>query len=115
MMVSEAVKLQKVVMFQQMMIKLYRGESMRLPRRPDLFMKQSDIPIDCTVSEKLLYYYFMENKTIRISLESYLNRNLSEFDLMALSIYSKYFPLSQELIELIESHEEILNDERWYE
>lgn len=115
MMVSDVIKLQQVVMFQQVMLRLYSSGEVKLPKQPDLFMKHSDIPTDCSASEKLLYFYFMENKTLKVSLESFMDRNLSNIDLVALSIYSKYFPRSKELEELIETYVEILDDERWYE
>jgi hypothetical protein len=107
MMVNEAIKLQKVVMLQQLMIKLRRNEvanDVRLPSSPDLFIVKSDIPADCPMNEKLIYFYFLENKDLEISLEPFMNKELDALAYRALTVYQKYFPVTDEFRDLISSY-----------
>ena len=118
MMVNEAIKLEKVVMLQQLIIKLRRNrtsKNVKLPSSPDLFIGKSDIPVDCPMNEKLIYFYFLENKDLEISLESFMNKELDDLDCMALAVYQKYFPITDKFRDLTFSYPAIAREEEWFE
>lgn len=114
MMVSGAIKLQKIVLLQQQIIRLYCNKELRLPLTPDLFLNKNDIPKDASVSEKLIYCYFLENKNIKVSIKEFTERELTYIDFVALAIYRKYFPTCESLEYLLKVYPEIEQDELWF-
>lgn len=94
------IKTQRMVMLQQKIIKLYRGDIIELPIDPCLFLTRSDIPSDVTTSELLIYMYFVIEKDKTIQLNDFLSRDLKLIDLMALAIYSRIYPINEQFIKL---------------
>lgn len=113
-MVSGAIKLQKIVLLQQQIIRLHNGRDVKLPTTPDLFLSKNDIPSDASASEKLIYCYFLDNKNIRVSIREFVDRKLAYIDLVALAVYKKYFPVCDILEYLLEEYPEIQDDEQWF-
>jgi len=114
MMVSGAIKLQKIVLLQQQIIRLYNNKEIRLPLTPDLFLNKNDIPKDVSVTERLIYCYFLENKNIKVSIKEFIERKLTYIDFLALAVYKKYFPTCEILECLLEAYPEINHDELWF-
>lgn len=114
MMVSGAIKLQKIVLLQQQIIRLHNNKEIRLPLTPDLFLNKNDIPNDASVKERLIYCYFLENKNIKVSIKEFTERRLTYFDFIALAVYRKYFPTCEILESLLEQYPEIDQDELWF-
>lgn len=114
MMVTKVIKHQQIIMLQQHIICLYRGERSSLPKTPDLFLEKADLPETTNTSELLIYYYFLRDKNIPISLDYYSSRELNWFDCLALLIYQKFFPSSNQLKELIDDNPYLTEDHNWF-
>ena len=115
MLVSKAIKLNKIIMLQQLILNVYQSKRIKIPLRPDLFIDKEDIVNIQDPTQKLFYLHFAVNKNITISLDSFVNRELSTIEKMAIAIYARYFKANDTFNHLIEIYPEIMTSELWFE
>jgi hypothetical protein len=114
MLVSSVIKTSKIIVLQQLIINTYRGIFSKLPTRPDLFLDGDDVKAQTNPVDKLLYLHFSNNKDVMVPLNSFLDRQLTTVDKLALAVYTRYFKPNEILLELLDAYPEIEDTSLWF-
>lgn len=102
-------------MLQQLMLNIYQGRHTKIPLRPDLFIDREDMVNITDQTQMLFYLHFAINKNVSVSLDTFVDRELSTIEKMAVAIYARYFKANDVLKELVEIYPEIMMTEMWFE